>query len=106
MIYLNRLIYRAIIEYDSECHCDILRRSVMACFLKERPVTVHFLHGMMPDIFETLWRQLHRSHPFWDENLSKDQAETALHNGLIFVARVFRRQDSTNVLGAVGRQTN
>lgn len=94
---LDRLVFRAVFTLDRELGSNILSRQVMSCFNKEYRATVtrdyfaDYLYVLMPALFDAVEDQMEVLMPRWGEDFTKDQAETVLHNGLIFAARVFRR---------------
>lgn len=45
----------------------------------------------MPQIFDAVEEQMDVLNRYWGESLTQDEAENAIHNGLIFSARVLRR---------------
>ena len=88
---LDRLVFRAIWVYDLDRLNDNLRRLVVACFCRTTRVTPYYLDALMPQIFDVVEEQMEVIVPEWGKTLTQDEAETAMHNGLIFAARVFRR---------------
>ncbi len=89
--YLHRLVFEAVWAYDLSRQNDNLRRQVVTCFSRETKVTSFYLDALMPQIFEVVEDQMEVIAPNWGEYLTPDEAETAIHNGLIFTARVFKR---------------
>ena len=75
----------------------------MTCFTKptkESKVTRDYLLEVMPPIFDVVEEEMDVLRPDWAERLTQDEAETAVHNGLIFAARVIRRynrRDSSSI---------
>lgn len=90
-VSLDRLVFRAVWVYDLDRGNDNLRRQVLTCFCKEIRVTSLYLDCIMPQIFEVVEEQMDVLKTEWDESLTQDEVENAIHDGLIFSARVLRR---------------
>ncbi len=91
---LDRLVFRAVCTLDRERRHDTFSWQVMTCFTKpskESKVTRDYLLEVMPPIFDMVEDQMDVLRPDWAEHLTQDEAETAVHNGLQFAARVIRR---------------
>ena len=88
---LDRLVFQAIWEYDLDRVNDNLRRQVVACFCRTTRVTPFYLDALMPQLLDVTKEQMELIRPEWGDDLTQDESETAIHNGLIFAARVFRR---------------
>ena len=94
---LDWLVFRAVCTFDFDRHNDNLGRQVMACFNAENAVTADYLYGLMPPIFDAVEMQMEIIMPNWGEHLTQDEAETVIHNGLIFAARVLQRYARPNM---------
>ena len=90
-VSLDRLVFRAVWVYDLDRGNDNLRRQVLTCFCREIRVTCFYLDCIMPQIFDAVEEQMDVLKTDRGEALTQDEAETAIHNGLIFSARVLRR---------------
>jgi hypothetical protein len=89
----NRLVHDAVMTYDRATSDGTFRRGVMSCFLPEMPSSPEAIEAFMTDIFDLMLREIDRFHSSWRIDMSGDEVETAIHDGLQFTARVdrFRR---------------
>lgn len=76
--------------YDLDHRNHNFARQVVACFCPKGKLTADYIHGLMLPIFDVVEEQMEILMPNWGENFTQDEAETVIHNGLIFAARVLR----------------